>query len=131
MRQLAFALAASFFAVVVQAQTPPAAPGPREGYDCSKAPNPAQCEERRQKMRQAMQDARKACEGRQGMERRDCMRDQMCARAPDPAQCQARARERAEHRHRMMEACKGKQGEEMKSCLREQRRQAAPAKPSG
>ena len=130
MRRLAFALAVSLFAVVVQAQTPPTTPTPR-GYDCSKAPNPVQCEERRQKMRQALQDARKACEGRQGTERHDCMRDQMCARAPDPAKCQVRAKERAEHRRRMMQACQGRQGEDMKSCLREQRRQAAPAKPSG
>jgi len=66
--------------------------------DCSKAADPKACEERRAKMRSAMKEAHKACEGRQGAERRDCMRVQMCARAKDPARCEARARERAERR---------------------------------
>ena len=109
------------------AQTPPQDTGKGPGraqrmHDCSKAPDPKACEERREKMRQAMKDAHKACEGKEGPARRDCMREQMCAHAKDPAQCQARAKERAEHRQKAMEACKGKQGEEMKHCMREQRR---------
>ena len=124
MSRLVLAMIATVFAAAAWAQTPPAAPAPR-GYDCAKAPNPAQCEERRQKIRQAAQEARKACEGKQGAERYDCMSRQMCARAKDPARCEARAQERAERRQKAAEACKDKQGPELRRCIREHLR-AAP-----
>ncbi len=100
--------------------------GPMRGHrmqDCSKAEDQAACEARRDKMRQAMRDAREACQGKERAERRQCMVERMCAQSPDPAQCNARAKERAELRSRMLEACKGKEGAEMRSCLREQRRE--------
>lgn len=45
-------------------------------------------------MRAARDEARKACEGKQGPERRECMTKSVCAKAPDPARCEARAKER-------------------------------------
>lgn len=130
MKKLALALAATLVAIASQAQTPLAATGGRAGYDCSKAPNPAQCEERRQKMRQALQDARKACEGRQGPERGECMRKETCARAQDPARCEMRAKEHAERRQKMMQACKDRQGEDKRACMREQRDKSGAHRPA-
>ncbi len=84
------------------AQTPPAdaGKGARRGVDCSKAADPKACEERRARAREAMRNAHKACEGKQGAERRECMSRQMCARAKNPAKCEARAKERAERREK-------------------------------
>lgn len=113
----------------LHAQTPPpdAAKGKRT-YDCSQAADPKACEERRQKMRAAYDKAKAACEGKQGPERRECMRVQMCAQAEDPAKCEARVKEQAERHRKAMQACQGKQGDEMKACMREQRGNAPPAK---
>ncbi len=85
-------------ATALHAQTPPAdgkGGGPRkEMRDCSQAKDPKLCEERRQKIRSARDEARKACEGKQGPERRECMTKSRCAKAPDPAKCEARAKDR-------------------------------------
>jgi hypothetical protein len=114
----------------LQAQGPssePAKPRTERRFDCSKAPDPKACEERRAKSREAVRKARAACEGKRGDERRDCLRQQACAQAKDPAACEARAKEQAkrreqrtEARQKAHEACAGKRGEELRSCLREQ-----------
>ena len=75
----------------------------------------------REKVRAAFAKARKACEGKQDQERRDCMRREVCAQSKDSAACEARAKESAARRARMHAACKGKEGQEMRACLREQR----------
>src|SRR6266571_1283243 len=67
-------------------------------FDCSQAKDPKACEERVAKMKAAMEKARAACEGKQGEERRACMRTQMCAQSKDPVKCEANARERFEKR---------------------------------
>ena len=55
-----------------------AAKAPRKArFDCSQAKDPKACEERAAKMKADMQKARKACEGKQGTERRECMRQEM------------------------------------------------------
>ena len=90
-------------------------------FDCSQAKDPKACEERREKMRTAFQKARAACEGKQGTERRDCMRTQMCSSAKEPGKCEARAKELAEKRAQAHAACKDKKGDELRACLREQR----------
>lgn len=99
-----------------------------ERFDCSKAADPKACEERRQKGREAFNKARQACEGKQGDERRACLRSKLCAQAPDPAACTARSAEHEKRhavRHQAMEkareACKGRQGDELRTCLRDQR----------
>ena len=65
---LALAISCGAFA---QAQAP-------RGYDCSQAKDPKACEERRDKLKAAHEQAQKACEGKRGAERSDCMRKQMC-----------------------------------------------------
>ena len=69
-----------------------------ERVDCSKAKDPARCEERVAKVKAAHGKAEKACEGKQGDARRDCMRHEMCAQAKDPGKCQARAKAARERR---------------------------------
>ena len=109
--------------VHAQAPTPPAdaGKGPGKGRpearDCSKAADPKACEERRAKLRATMQEAHKACEGKQGPERRECMSKSMCAKSADPAKCEARAKERADR-------------QKAREAKREQRRQQAPAAPA-
>jgi hypothetical protein len=109
------------------AQTPPSGAGnrPPQGapaFDCSKAPDPAQCEARRKQMRERFEQARAACEGKQGSERGECMAQSICAKAPDPQICTARAAER----RKAMQACAGKQGDEIRGCMKS-RREARPA----
>ena len=104
-------LLAGASAVQAQQTPPPAGEGkakPRPALrDCSKAPDPKACEERRQKIRSAQSEARKACEGKQGAERSECMTRSTCAKAPDPAKCEARAKERSERQKRKIEQRKG------------------------
>ena len=50
------------------------------------------------KFKAAHSSAEKACEGKQGDARRDCMRHEMCAQAKDPAKCEARAKAARERR---------------------------------
>ena len=97
-----------------QAQAPKA-------FDCSRAKDPQGCEERMAKMREARDQARKACQGKSGEERRECMEKSFCANAKEPAKCEANLKERAQNRRELREACKGKKGDELKSCIREHR----------
>jgi len=101
------------------AQAPSDAPKPKaeRRFDCSKAKDPKDCEERLAKAKAAREKAKKACEGKKGDEGRDCMRREMCAQSKDPGKCEAAAAQRAKIR----EACKDKTGEALKSCVREQR----------
>ena len=95
--------------------------GEHRRFDCSKAKDPKLCEERMAKMKAAHGKAAKACEGRQGDERRACMQKEMCAQSKDPAKCEAGAKERTARRAQIREACKGKEGEALKACVREHR----------
>jgi len=113
-------------ATALHAQAPstdPAKPQPRKErrFDCSKAADPKACEKRRAKAKETVSKARAACEGKQGDERRDCMRQQGCAQSKDPAKCQANAKAHTERRQEAREACKDKTGAALKTCLREQR----------
>jgi hypothetical protein len=96
--------------------------------DCSQAPDPKACEERRSKMRDAHKMAEESCKGKVGPDRRACMSEQMCAQAPDPGRCRERAAKqgerhakRAEHRKEMMKACEGKKDDELRKCVRDER----------
>lgn len=64
---------------------PEAAPTPRKGgraaIDCSKVADPARCEARRQERRERFEAASKACEGKEGDDKRACMREQFKERA--------------------------------------------------
>ena len=92
------------------------------GGALAQAPKPADdARPERERARAAFAKARKACEGKQDQERRDCMRRELCAQAKDPAACEARVKDAAARAAKMREACKGKTGEERKTCIREQR----------
>jgi hypothetical protein len=74
--------------------------------------------------RQPVKDARakavKACEGKQGEERRACLRREMCAQAKDPKACEERfAKAKAAHAKaaKACEASKDK-GTEHRDCMR-------------
>ena len=105
-----------------QAPQGDAAKAPRKArFDCSQAKDPKLCEENRAKLKAAHEKAAKACEGKAGGERQDCMRREMCAQSKDPARCEAAVKERAARREKAREACKDKKGDELKACMREQR----------
>jgi Spy/CpxP family protein refolding chaperone len=90
-------------------------------FDCSQAKDPKACEENRAKLKAAHDKANKACEGKKGGERHDCMRREMCAQSMDPAKCEAGVKERAARREKAREACKDKKGDDLNACMREQR----------
>ena len=69
---------------------------------------------------EAREKVRKACEGKQGEERRSCMQREVCAQSKDPAKCDAQAKEWMAKRDKAREACKGKEGDALRSCMREQ-----------
>jgi hypothetical protein len=74
----------------------------------------------RQKLREAHQKAVKACEGKEGEERRACLQREMCAQAKDPKACEERfAKAKAAHAKaaKACEAAKGKDAEH-RDCMR-------------
>ena len=89
-----------------------------EPVDCSKAKDPACCEERVAKFKAAHSSAEKACEGKQGDARRDCMRKQMCAQAKDPKACLERTAKMKAAHGKAEKACAGKQGDAHRDCMR-------------
>jgi hypothetical protein len=119
-----FAASTAAFAQAPQGGDAAKAPPKKARFDCSQAKDPKACEERVARGKAATEKARKACEGKQGTERGDCMRRELCAQAKDPAACEARAKANVERREaaraKIREACKGKQGEELRACVREQ-----------
>jgi len=114
-------LAASTLSFAQAPQGDPAKAPRKARFDCSQAKDPKACEENRAKMKAAHGKASKACEGKAGGERQDCMRREMCAQSKDPAKCEAAVKERAARREKVLEACKDKAGDERKACIREQR----------
>src|SRR5258708_18846729 len=62
-------------------------------FDCSQAKDPKACEELMAKMKATHAQAEKACEGKHGAERRECMLNSMCAQQQDPKSCEDHASE--------------------------------------
>ena len=79
---------------------------------------------RREQLRQAHEKALKACEGKQGEERRACIRREVCAQSKDPKACEARvskAREQAREAHaKARKACEAKPEGERRDCMRKE-----------
>jgi hypothetical protein len=90
----------------------------QQRVDCSKAKDPARCEERVAKFKAARSSAEKACEGKQGDARRDCMRKEMCAQAKDPKTCMERSAKMKAAHGNAEKACAGKQGDAHRDCMR-------------
>jgi hypothetical protein len=78
-------------------------PAPKARFDCTQAKDPKACEERRAKIKEMRAKAAKACEGKQGAERRGCMRHELCAQAQDPKACEARAEKAKAERRKARE----------------------------
>ena len=76
----------------------------------SDADKAARRQEIREKIKSARDEARKACEGKQGAEHRDCMTQQTCAKAKDPQKCQDRAKAREERLQKRREERKAQGG---------------------
>jgi len=100
------------------AQAPQTDAGKGQRFDCSKAKDPARCEERREKMKAAHSRAEKTCEGKQGDARHDCMRKEMCAQAKDPRACMERTAKMKAAHGKAEKACAGKQGDAHRDCMR-------------
>jgi len=114
-------LAASTLCFAQAPQGDAAKPAPRARFDCSQAKDPKGCEERRTAMRAAHDKAEKACEGKHGAERRECMRQEICAQSKDPKGCQERAAKARAELQKARKACEGKpQGAERRDCVRDQ-----------
>jgi hypothetical protein len=75
---------------------------------------------RRQQVKEAHARALKACEGKQGDERRSCMRLQLCAQAKDPKACQDRLARLAEGHAKAAKACEASKDQraEHRECMR-------------
>jgi hypothetical protein len=73
---------------------------------------------RRQEMKDAHQKAMKACEGKQGDERRSCLQTEMCRSAKDPKACQERIAKARDSAAKARKACEGKPDGERRDCMR-------------
>lgn len=75
---------------------------------------------RREQVKQAHEKAVKACEGKQGDERRACIRKEVCAQSKDPKACEARIAKARDTHAKARKACEAKQGDERRDCMRKE-----------
>jgi len=76
-------------------------------------------------MKAAHEKASKACEGKQGTARRECMRREMCAQSKDPKGCEEHAAKMKAAMEKARKTCEGKpQGPERRECVRQEMRNA-------
>jgi hypothetical protein len=71
----------------------------------------------RQEMRERVT---KACEGKQGDERRACLRREVCAQSKDPKACEQRIAKGREAHTKARKACEGKPDGERRECMRKE-----------
>ena len=125
---LAACLLAATTLSFAQAPSGDAAKAPRKArFDCSQAKDPKACEERQTKLKAAHEKANKACEGKRGAERHECMRQEMCAQSKDPKGCEERAAKMKAALDKARKACEGRPQGERRECVRQEMRNA-PAK---
>jgi hypothetical protein len=75
---------------------------------------------KREQVKQAHEKAVKACEGKQGDERRDCIRKEVCAQSKDPKACEARVAKARDTHAKARKACEGKPDGERRDCMRKE-----------
>ena len=75
---------------------------------------------RREQVKQAHEKAVKACEGKQGDERRACIRKEVCAQSKDPKACEARIAKARDSHAKARKACEGKPDAERRDCMRKE-----------
>jgi hypothetical protein len=95
----------------------PGHPAGNPHFDCSRAPNPVNCEARRKEFRAQLINAQNACETVRGEAHHACMIQTMCRQERNPAQCEEFARRRADFRREVREACAGRTGDDLRNCL--------------
>ena len=71
----------------------------------------------RQQQRERIQ---KACEGKEGAERRSCVQREVCAQSKDPKACEQRFTKGREAHAKARKACEAKQGDERRDCMRKE-----------
>jgi len=75
---------------------------------------------KREQVKQAHEKAVKACEGKQGDERRACIRKEVCAQSTDPKACEARVAKARDTHAKARKACEGKPDGERRDCMRKE-----------
>ena len=83
-------------------------------------PKDADAAARREQVKQAHEKAVKACEGKQGDERRACIRKEVCAQSKDPKACEARVAKARDTHAKARKACEGKDGDARRDCMRKE-----------
>jgi hypothetical protein len=124
MKTFLLSVSLAVFSTLSVAQAPQgdaAKPAPKARFDCSQAKDPKACEERRAAMRATHDKAAKACEGKHGGERRECMHREICAQSKDPKGCEEHAAKMKAALQMARKACEGKpQGQERRDCVRQE-----------
>jgi hypothetical protein len=62
----------------------------------------------------------KACEGKQGAERRSCVQREVCAQSKDPKACEQRFAKGRDAHAKARKACEGKDGDARRDCMRKE-----------
>jgi hypothetical protein len=75
---------------------------------------------RREQIKQAHEKAVKACEGKEGDERRACVRKEVCAQSQDPKGCEARIAKARDTHAKARKACEAKPDGERRDCMRKE-----------
>ena len=75
---------------------------------------------KREQIKQAHEKAVKACESKQGDERRACIRKEVCAQSKDPQACEARIAKARDTHAKARKACEGKPDAERRDCMRKE-----------
>ena len=71
----------------------------------------------RQQQRERIQ---KACEGKEGAERRSCVQREVCAQSKDPKACEQRFTKGRDAHAKARKACEGKDGDARRDCMRKE-----------
>jgi hypothetical protein len=66
----------------------------------------------------AREKVRKACEGKEGEERRRCVQREVCAQSKDPKACEQRFAKGREAHAKARKACESKDGDARRDCMR-------------
>jgi hypothetical protein len=69
---------------------------------------------------EAREKVRKACEGKEGAERRRCVQREVCAQSKDPKACEQRFAKGREVHAKARKACEGKDGDARRDCMRKE-----------
>jgi hypothetical protein len=69
---------------------------------------------------EAREKVRKACEGKEGEERRSCVQREVCAQSKDPKACEQRFAKGRDAHAKARKACEGKDGDARRDCMRKE-----------